>query len=555
MKILKLLVALGIAAMATSASGSVNQSASVPENGATVMMLGAALIGTALFQRAAMLRTQGITNLTHILLWLQNHSRAFGSCLLLAVFSLAAVSALAVPVQVTFSGTANVSDSTGVVPTAVLGSHTFTGSFSYETSTLPSSTFSNGTTSSAQYSALTTPVTVTLDGGYVFVYNGYIRVMDDDPNFFDRIDVWVDNYIETPWQNFSTFGRVTVSDPTSAELTSAALPTQFQLADWPNRALFLRSDRVQGEELWIVSGQITSLSSNVVSAVPDAGSTASLFLAAIGTVVIVRGRSRASLGVTGYPNTNVAAYLLSHLRRLLGFEIRIPLFRCFSTSLPAWKRCIDLVCCILALPVFGGTALLAIIITKVGSPGPILFKQERVGYLGRRFTLYKFRTMHVRASSAAHQRHLETLIGSGAAMQKLDAEGDTRLIPGGWLLRATGIDELPQIINVLRGEMSIVGPRPCVPYEFDKYTPEQRTRFASVPGLTGLWQVSGKNRTTFEEMVQLDIRYSASRSLSDDIEIILRTLPALCVQVFEMRQARRCKAADAGKGGLSIATG
>jgi exopolysaccharide production protein ExoY len=107
------------------------------------------------------------------------------------------------------------------------------------------------------------------------------------------------------------------------------------------------------------------------------------------------------------------------------------------------------------------------------------------------------------------------------------------------LFRATGIDELPQIINVLRGEMSIVGPRPCVPYEFERYTTEQRARCASVPGLTGLWQVSGKNRTTFEEMIQLDIRYSKIRSLGSDIGIILRTVPALVIQLVDTRKARK----------------
>jgi lipopolysaccharide/colanic/teichoic acid biosynthesis glycosyltransferase len=90
-------------------------------------------------------------------------------------------------------------------------------------------------------------------------------------------------------------------------------------------------------------------------------------------------------------------------------------------------------------------------------------------------------------------------------MQKLDTRGDSRLIPGGWMLRASGLDELPQIINVLRGEMSIVGPRPCIPYEFEQYSSWQRQRLNSAPGLTGLWQVSGKNRTTFDEMIRLVI--------------------------------------------------
>ena len=120
-------------------------------------------------------------------------------------------------------------------------------------------------------------------------------------------------------------------------------------------------------------------------------------------------------------------------------------------------------------------------------------------------------------------------------MVKMDARGDSRLIPGGRLIRASGLDELPQIINVLRGEMSLVGPRPCVPYEYEKYTAWQRNRFRAVPGLTGLWQVSGKNRTTFDEMIRLDIHYAQNKSLSLDLRIMLNTLPALLVQLLDTR--------------------
>jgi lipopolysaccharide/colanic/teichoic acid biosynthesis glycosyltransferase len=124
-------------------------------------------------------------------------------------------------------------------------------------------------------------------------------------------------------------------------------------------------------------------------------------------------------------------------------------------------------------------------------------------------------------------------------MVKMDARGDSRLIPGGWLIRASGLDELPQIINVLRGEMSLIGPRPCVPYEFEKYLPWQRERFNAVPGLTGLWQVSGKNRTTFEEMIRLDIQYSRNVSLWMDLKIILLTVPALLVQISDTVRGKK----------------
>ena len=205
------------------------------------------------------------------------------------------------------------------------------------------------------------------------------------------------------------------------------------------------------------------------------------------------------------------------------------------TGLPLWKRALD--CSIIlilapALVMFGGVVALAV---ACGSSGPILFRQRRVGYKGREFTCYKFRTMHVGAETDSHRGHATQLIKSEAPMTKLDKRRDPRLIPFGAALRAMGLDELPQLINVLRGEMSIVGPRPCIPYEYELYEPWQRRRCEAVPGLTGLWQVSGKNRTTFNQMVRLDIQYSQRLSLWLDVTIILKTLPALWRQCLDMR--------------------
>ena len=171
------------------------------------------------------------------------------------------------------------------------------------------------------------------------------------------------------------------------------------------------------------------------------------------------------------------------------------------------------------------------IVHQLGSPGPVFFRQERIGRKGRIFRIYKFRTMRVGADTASHQAYMARLIGSTEPMVKMDASGDSRLIPGGWILRATGLDELPQLINVLRGEMSLVGPRPCVPYEYEKYLPWQLRRFNATPGLTGLWQISGKNRTTFDEMIRFDIEYSEKQSLWLDLKIILLTAPALPAEV------------------------
>jgi lipopolysaccharide/colanic/teichoic acid biosynthesis glycosyltransferase len=210
--------------------------------------------------------------------------------------------------------------------------------------------------------------------------------------------------------------------------------------------------------------------------------------------------------------------------------------------MPGWKRALDIGCCLAAMPVLGLCTLVTVFVMKITSPGPVFFRQERIGYRGRRFMCYKFRTMLVGADCNTHQTHCDYLIQSNAPMIKMDARGDTRLIPGGWLIRALGLDELPQIINVLRGEMSLIGPRPCVPYEYEKYLPGQRERFNAVPGLTGLWQVSGKNRMTFDDMIRLDIEYSRNASLSLDLKIILLTAPALLVQVSDAVRGKKALA-------------
>ena len=154
---------------------------------------------------------------------------------------------------------------------------------------------------------------------------------------------------------------------------------------------------------------------------------------------------------------------------------------------------------------------------------------------------FKFRTMVAGIETASHEGHLATLMSSNKPMEKMDTKGDPRIIPFGVPLRASGLDELPQIINVIRGEMSLVGPRPCMAYEYEKYLPWQKERFNTVPGLTGLWQVSGKNNTTFDEMIHLDIDYAKNQALWFDIKIILKTVPALIVQMIETRSRRKSR--------------
>lgn len=149
--------------------------------------------------------------------------------------------------------------------------------------------------------------------------------------------------------------------------------------------------------------------------------------------------------------------------------------------------------------------------------------------------------MNVNASTTGHQNYLAHLMASNAPMIKMDAKGDSRLIPFGTLIRATGLDELPQIFNVLNGEMSLVGPRPCLPYEHESYRLRHKKRCDTLPGLTGLWQINGKNKTTFRRMIAMDLWYVKNKSFTIDMWIIARTIPALLVQVIETQKVFRPK--------------
>jgi exopolysaccharide production protein ExoY len=203
-----------------------------------------------------------------------------------------------------------------------------------------------------------------------------------------------------------------------------------------------------------------------------------------------------------------------------------------AVNTPRWKRVMDISFIILAAPAVLPIGLLIAAFIKLVSRGPVFFKQERVGYKGSKFLCYKFRSMKVNAETNTHQNYTAHLIkSSDVPMVKMDSTGDKRLIAFGSLLRASGLDELPQLINVLQGDMSLVGPRPCTGYEYEQYLPWQKERFNVVPGLTGLWQVSGKNQTTFNEMIRLDIAYGKMQSPALDLKIIFKTLPALFEQM------------------------
>jgi exopolysaccharide production protein ExoY len=206
-----------------------------------------------------------------------------------------------------------------------------------------------------------------------------------------------------------------------------------------------------------------------------------------------------------------------------------------NMGLPRWKRMLDVLFILLALPFLLPVGLIISLIIRTTSSGPILFQQERIGYRGKRFMCLKFRTMYCGAETVSHKGHLQELMNSNAPMTKMDSRGDSRIIPFGKIIRAAGLDELPQLFNILNGEMSLVGPRPCLAYEAEQYLPWQRERFNAAPGLTGLWQVNGKNRTTFTRMIQLDIEYTRKKSLWLDLKIIFKTVPALLVQIKDLR--------------------
>src|SRR5437667_4639044 len=208
-----------------------------------------------------------------------------------------------------------------------------------------------------------------------------------------------------------------------------------------------------------------------------------------------------------------------------------------ARRVPGWKAPFDVTCILLALPLWLPLMLLLMLITRIASPGPVFNRQKRVGLGGRHFFIWKFRTMRLSTETQAHERYFEELMRSDCPMTKLDTVGDSRLAPFGRILRASGLDELPQIFNVLCGEMSLVGPRPCLPNEFAHYEPWQRERVNGLPGLTGYWQVNGKNKTTFNEMIAMDLFYLKNMSIFLDLKIMLKTFAVIAEQLFESRPA------------------
>ena len=200
------------------------------------------------------------------------------------------------------------------------------------------------------------------------------------------------------------------------------------------------------------------------------------------------------------------------------------------------KRVFDIISSILLIFLFSPVMTLISIVVKASSKGPVLFKQERLGYLGKSFCFLKFRTMRTDCDDSIHKDYVSSYIknqnneinnGSlGDPLFKLI--NDPRVTPFGRFLRGTSLDELPQLFNVLKGDMSLIGPRPPITYEVEEYQNWHLRRLTQVkPGITGLWQVSGRNKTTFDEMVRYDIQYAESMSFLLDMKILFKTVKAV----------------------------
>jgi len=198
------------------------------------------------------------------------------------------------------------------------------------------------------------------------------------------------------------------------------------------------------------------------------------------------------------------------------------------------KRFIDIAGSLSAIVIGAPLFAAAAIAIKMTSQGPVVYRQKRVGRYGRSFTLFKFRSMRVDNDHAVHREYVRNLIAgsveSAGTKKIFKLTNDPRITAVGKLLRRTSIDEIPQFFNVLFGDMSLVGPRPPIPYEVDSYEIWHRRRLLSVkPGITGLWQVNGRSRTTFDEMVRLDLQYSRTWSVWMDLKILLQTPRAVII--------------------------
>lgn len=195
----------------------------------------------------------------------------------------------------------------------------------------------------------------------------------------------------------------------------------------------------------------------------------------------------------------------------------------------AAMRCLDVAVAVTVLVVAAPLLLVVYVLVRSSSPGPGLFRQVRVGADRREFVMYKFRTMRRDVDAAVHEEYVRRLLRGEVQPERglYKLADDARVTRVGAFLRRSSLDELPQLLNVLRGEMSVVGPRPCLPWEMECFPEWANARFGVRPGLTGLWQVSGRSRLTMLDALRLDVDYVARRSLGFNLLILLRTVPVV----------------------------
>lgn len=198
----------------------------------------------------------------------------------------------------------------------------------------------------------------------------------------------------------------------------------------------------------------------------------------------------------------------------------------------ALRRLLDVVLASVALLLTAPLMALVAVLVRATSPGPVLFRQTRLGHRQRPFQMLKFRSMYAHCDDGVHREYVTRMLSGEdprpagrTAVFKL--EHDPRITPTGGFLRRTSLDELPQLLNVLRGDMSLVGPRPAMPWEVRLYQPHHRQRFEVKPGITGLWQVRGRSRLSWPQALELDVEYVRRRSIALDLWILVLTLPAV----------------------------
>jgi exopolysaccharide biosynthesis polyprenyl glycosylphosphotransferase len=199
----------------------------------------------------------------------------------------------------------------------------------------------------------------------------------------------------------------------------------------------------------------------------------------------------------------------------------------------AFKRFYDIVLSLLLIAVFSPAFLVIILLIFISSPGPVFFRQKRIGKDARPFMFVKFRSMLMNTDETIHREYLKKLIANGDSADAKDGrrifkiENDPRVTALGRFLRRTSMDELPQLFNVLKGDMSLVGPRPCIPYEYELYKEWHKRRLSVLPGITGVWQVRGRSAVNFDDMVALDIFYVENWSVWLDLKILFQTAPVV----------------------------